>query len=132
MCCLVDVKLIFVTIYRFYRSVLDVQPMFSFLCFWQNAFVFLENFRCRIFSFQQLCALNKPTITYNVCFDFNSLFLKDFTTKKKKQLLGGGQRSDGFVVCFLMWPSLVEADWVSETFWLKQVVVYASHVHTTW
>ena len=67
LCCLVDVKLIFVTIYRFYRSVLDVQPMFSFLCFWQNAFVFLENFRCRIFSFQQLCALNKPTITYNVC-----------------------------------------------------------------
>ena len=58
LCCLVDVKLIFVTIYRFYRSVLDVQPMFFFLCFWQNAFVFLENFRCRIFSFQQLCALN--------------------------------------------------------------------------
>ena len=74
----------------------------------------------------------KQTYYYIQClFDFNSLFLKDFTTKKKKQLLGGGQRSDGFVVCFLMWPSLVEADWVSETFWLKQVVVYASHVHTT-
>ena len=33
---------------------------------------------------------------------FNSLFLKDFTTKKKQVVskLVGGQRSDGYVVCF--------------------------------
>ena len=67
LCCVVDDRLIFVTIHRSYRSLLVVGPsidvFFCVLCF---IFWFLKRCRCRIAVFQQLRALNKPSITNNL------------------------------------------------------------------
>ena len=62
-------------------------------------------------------------------FDFNSLLLNDNTTKKNQEVAVGGQRSDGFGAFFRCGgASLRRIGWLSETFWLKQVVVHASNV----
>jgi len=63
---LINVRLIFVGIYGLYRSVLDVQSMFSF-CVFVHLY-FLKSFRCRIpFILPTIVCLNKPTSTCNVC-----------------------------------------------------------------
>ena len=49
-----------------------------------------------------------------------------FHNEEESIQIVGGQRSDGFVVCFSLWPSLIEADWVSETFC---VLVEAMSMH---
>ena len=78
--------------------------------------------------FQQLYTLNKRSITNNLWSTSTACFYGN-ATKKNQEVAVGGQRSDGFGVFFRCYGGSLRRwiGWLSETFWLKQVV-YAFNV----